>query len=101
RHEWLAILEANDVPAVALNNLAEVLDDPQVKHLGLIEEIEHPTAGRLQFVGGPVHFENMPKEKSAPPPLVGAHSRKVLRELTISGDEIEALISKGVTQAAS
>ena len=43
RGEWLKILEAHDVPAVPLYDVAEVLDDPQVKHLGLIEEIEHPT----------------------------------------------------------
>ena len=35
RGEWLKILEAHDVPAVPLYDVAEVLDDPQVKHLGL------------------------------------------------------------------
>ena len=48
RGDWLKILEAHDVPAVPLYDVAEVLDDPQVKHLGLIEEVEHPTAGRLK-----------------------------------------------------
>jgi crotonobetainyl-CoA:carnitine CoA-transferase CaiB-like acyl-CoA transferase len=101
RDAWLKILDAHDVPAMPLYNVAEVLDDPQVKHLGLTETVEHPTAGLLQFVGGPVRFDNLPNEKSAPPPLVGAHSRKVLRELAIADDEIDALISQSVTQAAS
>ena len=101
RDAWLKILDAHDVPAVPLYNVAEVLDDPQVQHLGLTETVEHLTAGPLQFVGGPVRFDNLTKEKSAPPPLVGAHSRKVLRELTVGDDEIDALISQGVTQAAS
>ena len=76
RDEWLKILEAHDVPAVPLYNVAEVLDDPQVKHLGLIEELEHPQAGQLKFVGGPVGYDNLSKTKSAPPPLVGEHSEK-------------------------
>jgi crotonobetainyl-CoA:carnitine CoA-transferase CaiB-like acyl-CoA transferase len=101
RDAWLKILDAHDVPAVPLYDVAEVLDDPQVKHLGLTETVEHPTAGRLQFVGGPVRFDNLIKENSEPPPLVGAHSRKVLRELAIADEEIDVLVSLGVTQAAS
>src|SRR5574341_2516539 len=86
RDEWLKILESNDVPAVPLYNVAEVLDDPQVKHLGLTEELEHPKAGKLRFVGGPVRFDTFAKEQSAPPPLAGAHSGKILQELGYDGD---------------
>lgn len=100
RGEWLEILEANDVPAVALYNVAEVLDDPQVKHLGLTEEVEHPKAGKLKFVAGPVRFENFVKEKSTPPPLVGEHSGKILSELGYSSEDIKALQSQAVTQTA-
>jgi crotonobetainyl-CoA:carnitine CoA-transferase CaiB-like acyl-CoA transferase len=100
RDQWLKILEAHDVPAVPLYNVAEVLDDPQVKHLGLIEEVEHPTAGKLRFVGGPVCFENLPKNKAAPPPLVGEHSEKILRQLGLANAEIDDLIARGISQVA-
>ncbi len=100
RNEWLKILASNDVPAVPLYNVAEVLDDPQVKHLGLTEELEHPKAGKLRFVAGPVRFRDLPKEKPAAPPLVGEHSEEVLRELGYGSDDIEALHSQGVTQRA-
>ncbi|HSK31500.1 MAG TPA: CoA transferase, partial [Candidatus Limnocylindria bacterium] len=36
RADWLRLMGANDVPAVPLYNIAEVLDDPQVRHLGLV-----------------------------------------------------------------
>ena len=48
RDEWLKVLEAHDVPAVALYNVAEVLDDPQVRHLDLIEEVDHPDGGQIE-----------------------------------------------------
>jgi len=95
REQWLKILEANDVPAVPLYNVAEVLDDPQVKHLGLIEELEHPQAGKLSFVGGPVHFDNLAKAEAQPPPLVGEHSEKILRELGYDNDVIKVPQSQG------
>jgi crotonobetainyl-CoA:carnitine CoA-transferase CaiB-like acyl-CoA transferase len=100
RGEWLKVLEANDVPAVPLYNVAEVLDDPQVKHLGLLETLEHPQAGTLKFVGGPVHYDNFSKDKSTPPPVVGEHSGKVLRELGYGDDAISDLAANGVTGGA-
>ena len=98
RHEWLEILQAGDVPAAALNSVAEVLDDPQVKHLGLIEKLEHPKAGELQFVGGPVRFENLAQERSAPPPMLGEHSDKLLQELGHSAAAISDLRTRGITR---
>ncbi|MGH7855168.1 MAG: CaiB/BaiF CoA transferase family protein [Candidatus Binatia bacterium] len=99
RDEWLTILAAGDVPAAALNNVAEVLDDPQVKHLGLIEELEHASAGKLQFVRGPVRFENLPQKRSAPPPMLGEQSEKVLREMGHSAAAISDLKARGVTRS--
>ncbi len=100
RGEWLKILEAHDVPAVPLYNIAEVLDDPQVKHLGLIEEVEHPKAGKLKFVGAPVRFDNLAKEETKPPPLVGEQSAKILRELGYDEAIIKSLLTQGVSQVA-
>jgi crotonobetainyl-CoA:carnitine CoA-transferase CaiB-like acyl-CoA transferase len=99
RDEWVKILHAADVPAVALKNIAEVLEDPQVAHLDLIEELEHPAAGTLRFVGGPVHFENLASEKSAPPPLLGEQSGKILRDLGHSATAIGDLQARGITRA--
>ncbi|MSP41353.1 MAG: CoA transferase [Deltaproteobacteria bacterium] len=98
RGEWLKILDAHDVPAVPLYDVAEVLDDPQVRHLDLIEELEHPKAGKLKFVGGPVRFDNLAKQTSTPPPLVGEQSAKVLAELGYNDDAFIALQAQGVTQ---
>ena len=100
RDEWLTVLHAGDVPAVALYNVAEVLDDPQVKHLALLEELEHPRAGKLQFVGGPVRFENLGQERSAPPPMLGEQSDKVLRELGHTAAAISDLQTRGITRTA-
>ncbi len=100
RGDWLKILDAHDVPAAPLYDVAEVLDDPQVKHLGLIEEVEHPKAGKLKFVGGPVRFDDLAKDKTQPPPLVGEHSERILRELGHNDAAIQQLVTQGVSQIA-
>jgi len=96
REEWLRRLEAHDVPAVPLYNVAEVLSDPQVGHLGLMEELEHPAAGKLKFVRGPVKFDGRAGENSTPPPLLGEQSTAILSELGYSRPAIEELAARGV-----
>jgi crotonobetainyl-CoA:carnitine CoA-transferase CaiB-like acyl-CoA transferase len=81
REEWLETLETSDVPTAALYNIAEAVNDPQVRHLNLIEDLNHPRAGKLQFVGGPVRYDGLAKEPSTPPPLLGEHSAAILTGL--------------------
>jgi crotonobetainyl-CoA:carnitine CoA-transferase CaiB-like acyl-CoA transferase len=100
REGWLQMLEANDVPAVPLYNVADVLGDPQVRHLDLLEESAHPQAGKLQFVGGPVRYDGLAKEPSTPPPLVGEHSAAILEELGYDRTDIDGLIAQGITKIA-
>ena len=59
------------------------------------EELEHPQAGKLSFVGGPVQYDNFARENSLPPPLVGEHSAKILRELGFDSDAIKVPQSQG------
>jgi crotonobetainyl-CoA:carnitine CoA-transferase CaiB-like acyl-CoA transferase len=98
REEWLQMLEADDVPVVPLYNVAEVLNDPQVRHLDLVEELAHPQAGKLQFVGGPVRYDGLIKEQSTPPPLLGEHSAAILKELGYDPADVERLVAQGITK---
>jgi crotonobetainyl-CoA:carnitine CoA-transferase CaiB-like acyl-CoA transferase len=95
REEWLRLLDQNDVPVSPLYNMKEVLEDPQVLHLGITEEVEHPKAGKAKYVGGPVHFEGLAVEKSGPPPLPGEHTDTILAELGYSSAEIDKLTKTG------
>ena len=91
REEWLQRLEARDVPVVPLHDIAEALADPQVRHLKLTEQVEHPIAGQMKFVGAPVRYSNFTEARSLPPPLVGEHTIAILRELGYRDQAIEEL----------
>lgn len=96
RSEWLRLLEENDVPASPLYNMKEVLQDPQVLHLGVVEEVEHPKTGKAKFIGNPVRYEGLSVEKSGPPPLPGENTESILRELGYGKAEIEKLSKTSV-----
>jgi crotonobetainyl-CoA:carnitine CoA-transferase CaiB-like acyl-CoA transferase len=98
REEWLKQLETNDVPVVPLYNVAEALADPQVRYLDLVEELAHPQAGKLQFVGGPVRYDRLAKEPSAPPPLLGEHTAAILKAMGYDQGTIDELAVRGIVK---
>ena len=86
--------EAN-VPVGPINDLGEVFNDPVVRHLGLIAEVDHPVAGRVRAPGIPVRMSETPGSVRRAPPLLGEHTDEVLRELDYAPSEIEKLRADG------
>ncbi|RDI53067.1 CaiB/BaiF CoA transferase family protein [Nocardia mexicana] len=58
--EWTDYLTANDMPFGVVVDIADLPDDPYVREVGLIEEVEHPTEGRMKVVTNPAHFSKTP-----------------------------------------
>jgi crotonobetainyl-CoA:carnitine CoA-transferase CaiB-like acyl-CoA transferase len=94
--EWMALLEAANVPCGPINTMAQVYDDPQVKHRGMKVELQHP-AGPISLLASPLRFSDTPVSYDVPPPLLGQHTGAVLHELLgIDEAQLEALRDKGV-----
>jgi crotonobetainyl-CoA:carnitine CoA-transferase CaiB-like acyl-CoA transferase len=74
----------------------QAADDPQVRHMGMITSYEHPAAGTVKIVAPAVKLSATPAAVERPAPLVGQHTREVLREAGCHEKEIEALVQRGI-----
>jgi crotonobetainyl-CoA:carnitine CoA-transferase CaiB-like acyl-CoA transferase len=101
RDAWQAEFDAAGVPAGPVHTIGEALSHPQTLARNMVLELEHPQAGATQAIGCPIHFSATPTESTAPAPLLGQHTRELLAEFGLSGNEIDALIDRGVVAQAS
>ena len=63
----------------------------------MVQEVQHPTCGRVRLVGIPVKLSDSPGEITLAPPLLGQHTAEVLGTLLgMSPDEIDDLKRQGV-----
>jgi crotonobetainyl-CoA:carnitine CoA-transferase CaiB-like acyl-CoA transferase len=91
RAHWMQVLERNDVPFAPIHDLAEVLDDPQVRHLGTFYQQRHPTEGEITAIHRPVLIDGERAERALPAPTLAEHTDAVLTELGYEANEIAAL----------
>ena len=94
--EWLAAFENVDTCVALVNDIAEMIEDPQIKHRGLIAEIEHPTEGRLKQIAPTVKLSATPGAMRLPPPRLGEHTREILKRLDYTDETMESLARDGV-----
>jgi formyl-CoA transferase len=94
RAHWLELLANHDVPAAPINTVAEAVEHPQVKAIGIIDDgdIEPGLRG---LVRSPIAVEGRHLAGELPPPHLGAHASDVLGALGLSPDDIDRLRSRG------
>jgi crotonobetainyl-CoA:carnitine CoA-transferase CaiB-like acyl-CoA transferase len=96
-NEWVVTLRSAGIPCSLVRNFREVADDPQAAIREMFPFLDHPTAGRHQVTGTPVKLSETPGTPSSPAPVLGQHTRSVLRELFALDDSlVDDLIVRGV-----
>jgi crotonobetainyl-CoA:carnitine CoA-transferase CaiB-like acyl-CoA transferase len=100
RDEWITAFDAAGVPAGPVHTIGEALSHPQTLARNMVVDLEHPQAGPTRALGCPVHFSETPTQITRHAPMLGEHSRELLKEYGYSDAEIDGFAADGVIEEA-
>jgi len=97
RAEVVAACQANKVPAAAVRELGEVVEDPHLHQRGALQRIAHPQLGEVVVPHSPLRFRGTPLAPLTPSPALGAHNSEIYCGwLGLSEGQLADLRSAGV-----
>lgn len=89
-------LDAIDVPCAKVQNIEEVLQDPQIKARNMVIRQQHPVVGEVDLLNVPFKFSECDVTISMPAPLMGQHNHEIARDLGYDQAEIDAMAADSV-----
>ena len=98
RSEWIDAFDAAGVPVGPVHTIGEALEHPQTCARGMVVDLQHAQAGKTKALGCPLHFSRTPIEAPRPAPMLGEHTREVLREFGYEEAQIDELVANGVVE---
>ena len=98
--DWLARLEAEDVPCAPVLTRSQAVLHPQTAANGIVVEFDHPAAGRTRQARPAARFSETPTALRRGGPSLGEHTGEILAEAGFSASEISDLFGEGVAAGA-
>jgi formyl-CoA transferase len=96
KEDAMKIIGGAGVPAGAVFDTVELMNEPSLAERGIMQTIEHPTTGAVKMPAWPVRFDGTPP-RVKPSPTLGQHTEQVLGDwLGIAAGEVAALRKEGI-----
>jgi len=94
--EWIAIFNEAGAPAGEINDIKQVFDLEQVRHLGLAQPMNSQERGPTEVVGQPILMSRSKASVRRPPPTLGQHTGEILAEVGYGPEDVKKLAKDGV-----
>ena len=99
--EWCEILRDANIPHTRVNHLDDLLEDPHLQEVGLFEEYEHPSEGKMRQVKSHYSMQGIEHSKDSPTQLIGQSTQAILSELGYSEQDIKRFAESNVVKVTS
>jgi crotonobetainyl-CoA:carnitine CoA-transferase CaiB-like acyl-CoA transferase len=87
RDNWIARMKAANVPVGYLRTIEQAFNAPEVRERHRLSQIPHPTAGTVPNIEPPLRLTLTPAADPVAAPVLGEHTREVLRK-TLGYDDV-------------
>jgi crotonobetainyl-CoA:carnitine CoA-transferase CaiB-like acyl-CoA transferase len=85
--EWMPLI--SDLPAAPMQNLVDIISDPQAVANDFFLPYDHPNYGPMKIMASPLNLSETPATIRSPAPEFSQHTEEVLMDYGYSWDEIE------------
>jgi formyl-CoA transferase len=93
--EWMDIFDAHGVPASPVRYIEELANDEQVLANGYAVDLDHEMTGPQRMTAPPLKMSGTPTAPQGASPPLGRDTRKWLREIGMTDEEIDAMAADG------
>ncbi|MFC1534103.1 CaiB/BaiF CoA transferase family protein [Thermodesulfobacteriota bacterium] len=87
--DWKNRLNKAGLPWAPLQNLPEVIADPQARANDFFDSYDHPVYGPLEIVENPIKLSKSPKREKISAPQFNQHTEEILLEFGYTWSDIE------------
>mgnify|MGYP001360388859 FL=1 len=87
-----------NIPHTRVNHLDDLLEDPHLQQVGLFEEYEHPSEGKMRQVKSHYSMQGIEESKDNPTQLIGQSTSAILSKLGYSEEEIKTFAESKVVK---
>ncbi|MBU0934745.1 MAG: CoA transferase [Spirochaetes bacterium] len=98
---WLELMERCGIPAAPVNDIEQVMQEPQLAARNMFVTVKDRKAGEVTIPGNPIKMDSIPEMPTRKPaPAIGEHSERILREiLGLDAAKVKTLLDAGTVAA--
>ncbi|MDN3988856.1 CaiB/BaiF CoA transferase family protein [Zwartia vadi] len=93
---WSESLEREDIPAVPVKSIDDLLADEHLQQRNFFTRFDHPTEGTLINISSPIEMSKSPLTVRRHAPKLGQDTREILTEIGYDQARLESLLRDGV-----
>ena len=96
KREWVELLDTAGVPNGPINDVAQVFEEPQVKHLDMLKTVVSKHLGEQVLLGQPITLTRTPSTIARAAPKRGEHTEEILKEIGYDPAKLAEMKAAGV-----
>jgi len=91
---WLQALAGADIPAAPLYGVDELIDDPHLQQVQMLQTLQHPTEGAIRSPAPVGAYSKTPLRIRRHAPGLGEHTKEVLLEAGLDRDLVDRVLEQ-------